>query len=320
MSDVAKTAVGMEINQSEVIAVKLRQGRKGPVVTGYAREPLAAGAVTTNRVAEPEDLRRAARAALKRAKADAANVCVSIASETMDARVVHYPALPERELLANIQWDLQQLFGAAADGSTERLVAAERLPHQPLAETGATEAQHLHPYLAVSAPKRAVYEFLEPLHAARIFPEIVDVGAFSLPWAVPRGGGVGYLQLGPALTHFVMIESGTFAVQRQASMVIGPRQQVGTMMDLLRWIDETLEFVRVQSGAFAVEDCMQTLIVSGAAATTPGLITLIQDRTGLETIAAVPTGLAAGGTAIPADDAPAFALAVALAQRGLNEL
>lgn len=317
MYNLAKAAVGVEINQSEVIAVRLRQGRKGPVVAGYGREPLASGTVSKTGVAEPEELRRAVADVLRKAKAGHQNVCLSLFTEEMDARVVRYPALPQRELLASVRLDLQMLFG---DDSGERLVDVAPLPREAHVENGAAEADNKQPYLAVSAPKQTVYAYIRPLHEARIFPEIVDIGAFSLPWAVPRGGGVGYLHLGPELTHFVMSDNGVYALQRQSGLALGRVLPVRLIVALLDWLDETLEFVRVQHGSFTVQERLQTLVVSGIGALAPGILSLIGERTGLQVVGAVPTMLAEGGEAIPAEEAPIYALAVALAQRGLSEL
>lgn len=312
----AKAAVGMEVNQSEVIVVSLQQGRKGPAVAGYARVPLAAGVVTTSRVAHPHELRTAAVAALQNARAGHVNICLSVFSETMDARIVRYPAMPKRELLSNIQWDLQQLFGTGDDGSIERLVDVEVLPPRAKAGSGAAETDNKQTFVAVSAPRRTVYEYIDPLHQGRVYPEIVDIGAFSLPWAVPRGGGVAYLHLGPELTHFVVSDNGAFAMQRQSGLALG-RASRDRMLD---WLDETLEFVRVQHGSFTVDEHLQTLIVSGVGATAPGILPLIGDRTGLHVVAAVPTVLSEGRETIPTEEAPVYALAVGLAQRGLSEL
>lgn len=337
----------MEINQREIVAVQLRQGRRGPVLSGFAREALAPRAVTVAGVAQPEELRRALTAALQQARTGRMNLCVSIFSETMDAREVRYPAMPERELLSNIQWDLQQLFGGGTGSQEERLLDVEPLPGRDTTGPGTEAPDNKRTYFAVSAPKRVIYEYLNPLHEVRIFPEIVDVGAFSLPLAVPRGGGVGYLHLGPALTHFVMLDNGVFELQRQAGLDLepilsaanqpgaGPRlleEALGSadagidtpvgiaLTRMMRWVDETLEYIRVQRGSFTVEERMQTLVVSGPGATVPGMTTVLGQQTGLQTVAALPPLLAEDNGAISPEEAPAYALALALAQRGLSEL
>lgn len=365
----ANVAVGLEVNQHEVVAVQVRRTRRGAVVTGHARERLASGAVTPAGVAQPDELRRGVTTVLQRAKAGRANLCLSLATDAMDAREMHYPPMPERELLANMQWDLEQLFGTETGDDGGRLVDFELL-----AEPGPTDGDEAgdsrRTYLAVSAPRRTIYEYLVPLHGARLFPEIVDVGAFSLPWALPRGGGVGYLHLGPRLTHFVLLDNGMFELQRQVGialdsiLVAGERPDAGmrlwqetlsasaavaeaddtrvpelampgaehmppgtvdessvgaVLLELDTWFAETLEFVRVQRGSFTVDERMQTIIVSGIGATVPGIVPFIGRRTGLQAVAALPALLADVPTVSEAD-APAYALAVGLAQRGLSEL
>lgn len=346
MSGLANIAVGLEVNQGEVLAVQVRHGRRGPVVSGFAREPLEPGAVTTTHVAQPEELVRAITAVLQKARAGRVNICMSVANDAMDARELRYPNMPERELLNNIHWELQQLFGADAEGDGERLVDYELLSHRTQTTEGGPETDNTRAYLAVSVPKRTVYEYLTPLQENRIFPEIMDVGAFSLPWALPRGGGVGYLHLGPELTDFVLLENGAYELSRQGIIELGPVLKTleqptagiqllqealasgddgestplgSSLSELLRWIDETLEYVRVQRGSFTVSERMQTLVLSGVGATVSGIIPIIAERTGLYIVPAIPP-LLEYGSFMPAEEAPAFALAVALAQRGLSEL
>lgn len=348
MSGLVNIAVGLEINQAEVLAVQVRHSRRGPVVSGFAREPLQPGAVTTAHVARPDELVRAVTSVLQRARAGRVNICMVVGCESMDARELRYPTMPERELLANIQWELQQLFRVSADGEddAERLVDYELLPHRNQHEQDDAEPDNTQAYLAVSVPKRIVYEYLKPLQQARIYPEIFDVGAFSLPWSLPRGGGVGYLHLGPQLTNFVLLDNGAYELSRQGTISLEPVLQTiehpsaglkllqqalaavddaqaepvsKSLGELVRWIEETLEYVRVQRGSFTVTERMQTLVLSGVGATVPGIVALIAERTGLYVVPAVPP-LLEFGSYMPAEEVPAFALAAALAQRGLSEL
>lgn len=320
------------------------------MIGGYAREALAPGAVTAAGVVRLDEFRRAVTTALQTAKAGHVNVCMSMAYDGMDAREMSYPNMPERDLLSSIQWDLRQLLGGSgADDDAERLVDYEQLPARDDAGHGAMPGDGQQTYLVLSAPKSGIYQYLTPLHETRIYPEIVEVGAFSMPWAVPRGGGVGYLHMGPELTHFVMLDNGQYALNRQAQLPLdavlksaatgeaglgalqealmlvaesedGEQSPAGeALLALLQWIEETLEYARVQSGAFAIDESMQTLIVSGVGATIAGIVPLIQEKTGLPIVPAVPV-VPGGGPEIPTEEAPAYALAVALAQRGLAEL
>lgn len=318
----AKAAVGMEIHPGAVVAVQLRQGRRGPVLNGWAAESLPPGAVTPEGVAAPDVVREAADAALRKARANRTNVCLAFSSRYMDARELRLPPMPREDMRAAIGFELRQFFGGVDD--EERLIDFDVIPgREP--RPAAHSRDNRKDVLVVSVPKRQVYEYLAPLHEARIFPEIVDVGIFSLPHALPRGGGVAYLHLGPRMVHVLLLRNGVYEVSRHTELALENVTE-SRMLDgddaletLVRWVAETLEFARVRRGAFAVGEFVQTVVLSGPVATVSGMASFLQQRVGLGVAPAIPV-LGEGGPALPEAEAPAYALAAAMALRGLTEL
>lgn len=207
----------MEIHQGAVVAVQLRQGRRGPVLGGYATEPLPPDAVTPSGVAKPAVLRQAVENALQNAKAGRVNLCLAFAVDSMDARELRLPPMPEADTKAAIQFELRQFFGGAAGGDDDRLLDFEFIQDLDRRDNHRPD-DNVRNLLVVSVPRRKVYEYVTPLHEAKIYPEIVDVGIFSLPFAVPRGGGVAYLHLGPGLTNFLVMQNGVYELSRQTEL------------------------------------------------------------------------------------------------------
>ncbi|MFS8524739.1 MAG: hypothetical protein FWJ83_07725, partial [Limnochordales bacterium] len=64
---------------------------------------------------------------------------------------------------------------------------------------------------------------------------------------------------------------------------------------------------------------VQSIVISGPAAAVPGIAPLIEQRVGIQTSPAMPV-IGDGSTSLPEDAAPVYALAVAMAHRGLTEL
>lgn len=331
---------------------------------------MAPGVVAAGGVDKPEQLRTAAEGVLRMVRARRASVCLAISSQWIDARELRLPPMPEDELRAAIHFELRQFFGS--DEGDQRLLDFAVLPGRETRSL-APAGQRSNEVLAVSVPRKAMDQYLAPLRAAGVFPDIVDVGAFSLPWAVPRGGGVGYLHMGPRMTNFLVTQNGVYDVSRQTELNLTPLLEaapgvgvqaaeawqwaeeaqpaaagvrhapalrmatasapsyptqnghradagVDASLDALaRWLGETLEFARMRRGAVAASDIVQAIVLSGPVAVVPGLASFIQQRIGIPVVPAEPVGFAAGDP-WPADTAPAYALAAAMAHRGLTEL
>ncbi|OUM99365.1 MAG: hypothetical protein BAA04_10160 [Firmicutes bacterium ZCTH02-B6] len=315
-----------------------------------------------------DPVRHAVETALRNARAGRDNVCLALTNTLIDARELRLPPMPEGDIKAVIQFELRQLFGGLEDD--ERLLdfaVVSEHEAQPASPKGGAAKE----VLVVSVPRRVVYSYITPLHEARIFPEIVDVGVFSLPLCIPRGGGVVYVHLGPDITNLLLVQNGLYELTRQVELALTPlledsdavsaaarRRAValvgsaGSVFNpsfpdgrlahspvlteqrggpggktaaeealeaLTAWILETLEFARVRRRAFTVNECAQSVVLSGPVATVPGVAALIEQRVGIPVVLAAPLS-GDDGLDFPEGSTPAFALAAAMAYRGLTEL
>lgn len=324
----ARAAVGVEIHQKAVTVVALRQGRRGPMLAGFATVVLPPGAVTRTGVADPRALGAAVKEALREARADRANVCLSIASEHIDVRRLYMPPMPEAELRQAIQWELKQQVRFPVESEEEILFDFQVLQN----ENGRQEL------LVVSAPGKLVYDYLGALRAERIHPEIMDAFALSLPWAVPGEGGVGYVHVGPEFVHVLVVRDGVYQLSRKVPVAAGALlEELGADPDggagepvlseyaaraareVVSVVTQTLEFHRVEVRGHDVAELVPRLVVSGAGNRIDRLARLIGAEVGLPAVAAQPlTG--PGGRSFEPEEAPRYAVAAGLAQRGLAEL
>lgn len=214
----ARVAVGMEINQRNIRVVKLKRGRKGPMLDGMGKVPLPEGVITREGVGEPEALPQMVLDALNAAEAGKVNVCLSVASEGTDVRQMELPLMPEKDLIQAIRWELKTLVRFDVEKETDILVDYHEVAG---GGNGPGRTQ-----LVVSAPRRLVYGYLTPLKRIHCYPEIFDIGGFSLPWACPRRGGVGHLFLGPEMVHLSLYRDEMFQLSRQIPFAMG------SMLDL----------------------------------------------------------------------------------------
>lgn len=323
----ASVAVGLEISQRMIRLVHLKRGRKGPTLVGKSKAAVPEGVISEAEIADTVAFKGIVSDLFAEASVGRGNVCISMVSERVDIRTLQLPRMPEKDLNQTIQWELERLV---------RFDDAIFFDHQALQEgDGEGGARDL---LVVAAPRSLVYGYLLPFQSLGYHPEILDIGGFSLPLSCPREGAVGYLVLGPQLLHLLFYQDGVYKLSRliPADMKpifslplsnddgvsdldavlmaeeggMGPVGQA--VQDLSRTLIQTLE------GATSLGE-LDTLVVAGEGALVDGITQFIEEESGIRTIVADPM-IGPGDEGVLGEEAAAYAIAVGLAQRGLDEL
>lgn len=311
---------------------------------GFAREPLPSGAVTAAGVANSKQFQTSVASALQAAKAGRVNVCMSVTGDLVDIRNLQLPPVPRAEMERAVRWELKQWVSFAKGADEDLILDFATLDHPEPTPAGGNipgdGPRGTVDVVAVSAPRRFVYGFLTPLHNNRLFPEVMDIAGFSLPWAVPKPGGVGYIHLGPGFIQIMFVDNGSYKLSRQvpvnlaavldqpglprldqayASMDPDADETAKALRDVIISVNQTLEHFRVQMRVYDVAELIGSLVVSGDGALLPGMVALIERETGLPSQPALPV-IGPHSGSLPEGEAPAYAVAVGLAQRGLAEL
>lgn len=323
----ARQAVGIEVNEAHIRVVTLRRGRRGASVGAYASVDHG-GAVSALGVVDPIRYRQAFDEALDKAGAGRANLCIAVMYEHVDIRELEFPIMPERDLEYTIRFELSNVvrFGADQD---ELLFDYVPLPGD--------QQQGRRRLLSISAPRRVIRGFLDPLYAAGIYPEILEIGAFSLPWVCPREGGVCYLHTGTTSAQVLIYEAQEFRVARQVGVNLAPLvsaafARVGggdasseepsvakTFEELAIATERTLEYHRARRRAAAIDDLIDGVIISGELGRDRSFIRDFGHRIGVPATPADPI-IGPGDAHIFGDEAPLYAVASGMGARGLERL
>jgi Tfp pilus assembly PilM family ATPase len=324
----ANVAVGIEINARAMRVVQVRRGRRGSMIDGSAMALLPPGMVTPGGVQEPEAFREIAVEVLKRANAERINLCISVSSERADIRQMQLPRMPDRDMHQNIRRELERLVLYNDDFLFDYQVLLEGT------DTNLCEV------LVVSLPRKLVSSIVSPLQSAGYHPEIIDVGGFSLPLACPSDGGTGYLLLGPDLVHMLFCQGSEYRLSRLVSLPLvdlfegikkddplaetfeddaterEPASTRGTPHPVIRALCSSV--TQTLEGAQDIGDT-QVLIISGEGAQIEGMATWIEDETGIPTVRANPL-IGSDEERRLEKEGVAYAVAVGMAHRGVNEL
>lgn len=322
----ARRAVGIEINESVIRAVVLRRSRRGASVEAYTSVDHG-GAVSTSGVVDATGYRRAFREALDRTRAGRVNLCIALACDAVDVRELDFPVMPERDLEHAIRFELA---GVTRFGSGEELV----FDYVPLPGDQQRGRRRL---LAMSAPRRVVRSFLDPLYAEGIYPEILEIGAFAVAWVCPREGGVCYVHTRSSGAHILILEAEEYRVTRQvdvdlSALIEAARRRtegvngagddplaVKGFEELAMAVERTLDYHRVRRRATQVSEVLDGVVVSGELGRDERFVRDLELRLGVPTMAADPI-IGPGDAYIFGDSAPVYALACGMAARGLETL
>jgi Tfp pilus assembly PilM family ATPase len=324
----ANVAVGIEINARAMRVVQVRRGRRGGMLDGSAMALFPPGMVTPGGVQEPEAFREFAVEVLERANAERINLCISVSSERADIRQMQLPRMPDGDMHQTIRRELERLVLYQDDFLFD---------YQILLEDTETKLCEV---LVVSLPRKLVYSIVSPLQSAGYHPEIIDVGGFSLPLACPRDGGTGYLLLAPDLVHMLFCQGSEYRLSRLVSLPLadlfedikkddplaaasgddaterGPAFAGGKPHPVIRTLCSTV--TQTLEGAQDIGDT-QVLIISGEGALIEGMAKWIEDETGIPTVRAAPL-IGSGEESHIEEEGAAYAVAVGMAHRGVNEL
>lgn len=324
----ARRATGIEVNEAVIRAVVLRKTRRGAAVEAFASVFHDGAVDPAGAVVDPDGYHRAFQEALERTRAGRVNLCITVASQHIDVRELEFPVMPERDLEHAIRFELANV---TRFGSNEELA----FDYVPLPGDQQRGRRRL---LALSAPRRVVRGFLDPLYAAGIYPEILEMGAFSLPWVCPREGGVCYVHTAASGAHLLILESQEFRVARQVNVDLRPLTDqarrraaaadaggdddplaVKSFEELALAVERTLDFHRVRRRASQVSEVLDGVIVSGDLGRDQQFVRDLERRVGVPVTPADPI-LGPGDAQAFGDESPVYALACGIGARGLETL
>lgn len=322
----ARRTVGIEVNETTIRIVVLRRIRRGATVEAYASVDHG-GAVAPSGVVDTAGYRRAFQEALDRTHAGRVNLCIAVACEEVDVRELDFPIMPQRDLEHAIRFELANV---TRFGSGEELV----FDYVPLPGDQQRGRRRL---LAMSAPRKVVRGYLDPLYEEGIYPEILEISAFAIPWVCPREGGVCYLHTGAAGAHILILEAQEYRVTRQVAVDLrrlmdfvqgreaGPNGAVDDPLavkgfeELVLALERTLDYHRVRRRASQISEVLDGIVVSGELGGNERFVRDLEVRLGVPTMAADPI-VGPGDALVFGDEAPLYALACGMAARGLESL
>ena len=187
--------------------------------------------------------------------------------------------MPERDLEHPIRFELANVirFGSRRRVSVRLCAAARRSAAGTAASVGDV------------APRQVVRGYLDPLYAEGIYPEILDIGAFSLPRGLPAKAASATCTRARAGRRYSFLKRRNFGSRAQVSVDLSPLVELGRQRargggtgsaavdgvapddplvvkafeELAVAVERTLDYHRARRRAAVVTELIEGLIVSG---------------------------------------------------------
>lgn len=201
--------IGLDIGSTNVRAVEVEFGSKGPAFTAtpevlrFGEAPLPPGAMRDGEVVEPAVVSTALRQLWRDNKFSSKDVVIGVGNQRVLVRDMDLPAMPLEQIRTSLAYQVQDQIPIAVEDAL--------LDYVP---TGTSEGQHgtvVHGLL-VAATKDTVQANLAAVHAAGLRATMVDLTALALTRSLARGQWadktVALVDMGARITNVVIVERG----------------------------------------------------------------------------------------------------------------
>ncbi|MEW6769765.1 MAG: type IV pilus assembly protein PilM [Bacillota bacterium] len=200
---------GVDIGTREIRVAKARATGVGIEIAAVGRFPTPPDAFTNG--VRSEQLALALKQAVQSAGTEIEEAVTTIGGDKLIVRHVRMPVMPDKELDQAVRWEASRHIPVPL----EELV----LRHIKLGEAGTEKTRQLH-VLLVAAPLRTVHDYYNLFQQAGLRLAAIDLPAVALwrvfagSYKVPPVGTMAVLNIGAAVTHFVVLQDGRLALTR----------------------------------------------------------------------------------------------------------
>ncbi|MDR5709943.1 MAG: type IV pilus assembly protein PilM [Armatimonadota bacterium] len=344
----ARTPVGLDIGAAAIKVVELTRDGHRIARLGSARTPL--GSLLEGAVVDPEKLGAAIRTALEEAGIRHRRVVTALGSRAAVVREIQVPEMPEEELRSAVRFEAERYLPVAGEDV--------RVDHQVVGEVQEGVRKQLS-VLFAAARSDVVDGFVRALQVADLRAEVLEVTTFALARVFrqeAREGPVLVAGIGADTTEVLIVHEDRLHLSRtlvtggntltravaaaldldpdaaeivkeeKAVAPVGPKPPEDptsarvaeaispVLADMVMEIRRSAEFFLARSGGREI----QKVLLAGGTARIPGLAAFFTEELGLPVEVGDVFRYYPPERSIP-DAGPAFAVAIGLALRGMEE-
>jgi len=341
-----RRCLGLDIGSEVIKLVELQKKGKDAVLYTAAQTPTPPHGFSKGRVSDLEGLKKALRHLLDVSGHKTENVVLGITNQDVLIRKVTMPPMPEKELAASLDFEIEDIFNLTTNSNTSSVVYSYDVLNRTEKELE---------IIVVGCYRDLIDPYIELLNSVGLVPHVFDIAAFSLPHLYKQDN-ICFVDLGAHQTTIyaeinnqyavhrvlpvggVMIDEGisqAFEVDISAAKQLKNQNDLDYLLlkgagskNLLRsviqqyigGIFQTLDYLRAQLRASAISEVMPKVVLCGGNANLMGFDQILAQELGVAIEICNPFSAVSLTEArkLP-DDAAIYSNAVGLALRGLAE-
>lgn len=322
------SVIGLDIGTSMIKAVKMSPKGKSFILDNFALEPIEEGAIQSGEIKNPSILAQAALKAVKRCDPHIRDVAIALPNYSILSDVLTMDLRPDKEMREAVMVEAQQV--SPFDMSEVEL---------DYAILSRDETAKKMKVLMVVAKNDIVLSYIDFLNEAGLTPVVIDVDLFALSnvfhlnYDVEKHRSAILLNIGMENTIAAFIQNGVYHSSRDISVaganymrelklipslsqetihsiirgVVGPNLDLEAVRTALNNANrEFADAVDVALSYLQSSDAIEKLdliVLSGGFAWVPGLINVLELRTGTEVVVMDPfINIQCSETAMENDD------------------
>ncbi|MCE5251009.1 pilus assembly protein PilM [bacterium] len=303
------STIGLDIGSSMVKAVKMSVKGKAHVLENFALEPIPEGTVQSGEIKDPSIIAQSIKKAVGRCDPHARDVVVALPNYAILSEVLTMNITPEKEMREAVIIEAEQMSAFDMNDVEIDYAVLER-----------DEAAKKMRVLMVVAKNDIIYAYIEFLNEAGLRPVILDVDLFALTniahinYDFEKYRASVLLNIGSESTVAAFIRNGVFHSSRDISVAgmtfikklemiseipknkifdiirgdIGAESNIEVIADTLNTTSkEFANAVGVAISYFQASDAVDKIdlvVLTGGFAWIPGLINVLELRTGAEVV------------------------------------
>lgn len=200
----SKKLLGLDIGTANIKLAELDVSRKSGTLTGFTVMPTPPKAINGGEIADPAAVSEALKQMIVASKSKRKSVSVGLWGTSVITKRIAIPQMDEKLVGGQIRWEAEQYIPFDINEVNIDYKTLKSFQSSP-------ETMDV---LLVAARQDMAFLYQDIVQSAGLQCSVIDVSGFALAncflhnWGVQKGQTVAMMNIGAAVTNFVVIESG----------------------------------------------------------------------------------------------------------------
>ncbi len=200
----SKKLIGLDIGTANIKMAEVDYSRKGSTLANFTIMPTPARAINGGEIADPAAISEALKIMLANLRTKRKAVSVGLWGTSVISKRITIPQMDEKLVAGQIRWEAEQYIPFDINEVNIDYKILRSFQTAP-------DSMDI---LLVAARQEIAFLYQDIVQSAGLNCSVVDVGGFALAncfmnnWGSQKGQTVALMNIGAAVTNFVVIESG----------------------------------------------------------------------------------------------------------------